>query len=282
MSDRLLSFLPGGWFWIAATVILFGGGCDEPGASSMTGRLVVTGSSTVAPLAVEIARRFEARHPGVKVDVQTGGSSRGIADTRRGLADIGMVSRDLKPGERDLIAYPLARDGIAVIVHADNPVTALSHDQIVAVYRGEIDNWRQVGGPDRPITVVNKAHGRSTLELFVAYFGLDEGAIAADVVIGDNEQGIKTVAGNPGAIGYVSIGTAEFDIAHGVSIKMLPLEGIAADSAAVAGGRYPLSRTLNLVTRREPGALAREFIAFSRSKAVQDLVHQQSFVSLVE
>ncbi len=71
-------------------------------------QLVLTGSSTVASLASEIGKRFEQEHPRVRVDVQTGGSSRGVADTRRGLSDIGMVSRDLKPDERDLLHFTMA------------------------------------------------------------------------------------------------------------------------------------------------------------------------------
>ena len=77
-------------------------------------KLTLTGSSTVAPLALEIAKRFESLHPGIRVDVQSGGSSRGLADARQGLSDIGMVSRALKPGENDVLAFPIARDGIAM------------------------------------------------------------------------------------------------------------------------------------------------------------------------
>jgi phosphate transport system substrate-binding protein len=144
------------------------------------------------------------------VDVQTGGSSRGIADARKGLADIGLVSRGLGPGESDLRASTIAIDGISVIVHASNAVAALSDAQIRAIYSGAGSNWREFGGVDRRITVVNKAAGRSTLELFLDHFGLRNSDVKAQVVIGDNQQGIKTVAGNRGAIGYVSIGTAEY------------------------------------------------------------------------
>src|SRR6056297_146102 len=191
-------------------------------------QIVLTGSSTVAPLINEIAKRFEQSRPGVRVDVQSGGSSRGVADARRGLADIGMVSRDLKSEEQDLTAITIARDGIGIIVHRDNPVSSLTDAQIVAIYTDRIHRWDELGGPEAPITVVNKAEGRSTLELFVSHFHLDTKEIKADTVIGDNEQGIKTVAGNPNAIGYVSIGTAEYDVAHDVAIKLLPLAGIEA------------------------------------------------------
>lgn len=243
-------------------------------------RLTLTGSSTVAPLALEIGKRFERENPGVRVDVQTGGSSRGVNDARLGLADIGMVSRALHAQEDDLTAYTIGMDGIAVILHRSNPVGALSNSQVLDVYTGKIRNWRDVGGPDRPITVVNKAEGRSTLELFLHYFGLRNSQIRAQVVIGDNQQGIKTVAGNPGAIGYVSIGAAEFEHSQGTSIKLIPMEGVEADMAAVRDGRYPLSRQLNLVVKGEPTPLARRFIRYARSAAVDDLVEAQFFVPL--
>lgn len=245
-------------------------------------QLVITGSSTVAPLVGEIAKKFESLHPGVRVDVQSGGSSRGMADARRGLADIGMVSRDLKSGEDDLMVFTIARDGISIIVHRDNPVTSLTDDQIVSIYTDGINNWSEVGGLDAPITVVNKAEGRSTLELFLEHFELDNKDVKADTVIGDNEQGIKTVAGNPNAIAYVSIGAAEFDASNGVTIKLLPLDGIEASIENVRAGTFPLSRPLNMVVNGEPVGLAAEFVTFARSRDVHPIVLEQYFVPLSE
>lgn len=243
-------------------------------------KVVITGSSTVAPLVAEIAKRFEQRHPGVRVDVQSGGSSRGIADARSGLADIGMVSRALKPDEADLNAATIAMDGVGLIVHSSNPVQTLSDAQITDIYTGAISNWKDVGGPDRRITVVNKAEGRSTLELFLHYTGLKNSEIKAQIVIGDNAQGIKSVAANPGAIGYVSIGTAEYDENHGTLIQLISLRGIAATVANVRGGKFPLSRPLNLVTKGAPTGLAKRFVDFATSGAVNDLVEAQFFVPL--
>lgn len=249
-------------------------GCSPSGVETLT----VTGSSTLAPLMLEIGRRFEAEHPGIRVNIQTGGSSRGIADVRRGLAHAGMVSRALKPEESDLTAHPIARDGIALIVHSSNPVTELSEDAVRSVYEGRIRNWKALGGPDAPVVVVHKAEGRATLELFLAYFGLENHRVHADVVIGDNEQGVKTVAGNPHALGYVSIGTAETAVARGVPIRLLPLSGVGASTAAVRDGSYPLSRTLVLVTKGEPEGAVRDLVRFARSEAVRDLVEALAFV----
>lgn len=266
---RVLTFLA---TLLAALAIL-------PGAQAAGGKLVLTGSSTIAPLALEIGKRFEAMNPGVRVDVQSGGSSRGVSDAMNGLADIGLVSRALKPDEaKTLTAHTIAMDGVGVIVHSSNPMKQLSDDQIRAIYTGQVRNWHEVGGANRPITVVNKAEGRSTLELFLHYTGLKNSDVRAQAVIGDNQQGIKTVAGNPGAISYVSIGTAEFEVRNGTPIKLLPMAGVAATTETVRSGRFPLSRPLNLATRGTPSPLAQRFIDFAQSAAVNDLIEAQYFV----
>ncbi len=245
-------------------------------------KIVLTGSSTIAPLALELAKAYEKSHPDIRIDVQTGGSSRGIADARRGLADVGMVSRDLKPSESDLHAHPIALDGVCLIVHKTNPVKELTRPQILAIYTGKTRNWKEVGGPDATITVVNKAEGHSTLELFLKHFKLKNTDIRADVVIGDNEQGVKTVAGNRHAIGYVSIGTAEYDAQHGTDIKLLPLNGVKASTATVRDKSFPLMRTLNFVTTEKPTDAVKQFLDFAQSKDAHAIVRRQSFVPLAK
>lgn len=249
-------------------------------AEANEGKLVISGSSTMAPLVSEMGKRFEAIHPGTRIDVQTGGSSRGMADVMNGLADIGMASHALKPQESHLHGAVIAHDGITVILHRDNPIQALTDEQIKAIYTGTITNWKTIGWLDAPITVVNKAEGRSTLELFLHYFTLSNRDIHAHAVIGDNEQGIKTVAGNPHAIGYVSIGTALYDATHGVPIRLLPLRGIPATLKTVRDGTFPLSRPLTLVTKTAPAGVINTFIEFAQSAQVHDLILNQYFVPL--
>ena len=261
---------------VGVTALCLTTACNRPDPDK---RLVVTGSSTVAPLAMEIAKRFEETHPGVRVDVQTGGSSRGMADARQGLAQIGMVSRALSSAERaDLTAYTIAQDGIGMITHRDNPVDSLTHSQIVGIYTAKITNWAEVGGNDGPIVVVHKAEGRSTQVLFLKHFGIAGADVKPHVVIGDNEQGIKTVAGQVHAIGYVSIGSAEHDVTAGVPIRLVAVDGAEPSSAAVAAGSFPLARPLNLVTRGPPTGLAKELNDFAQSEQVTDLVQQLSFI----
>lgn len=245
-------------------------------------KIVLTGSSTVAPLVSEIAKRYEAEHPEVRIDVQTGGSSRGIIDARQGVADIGMVSRALKQNENDMQSFTIAKDGISIIINNANPVKALTNQQIVDIYTKKINNWKQVGGKNAPITVVSKAEGRSTLELFAEYFKLKTTNIRADVIIGDNEQEIKIIAGNPNAIGYVSIGSAEYATKQNTSIKLLPIAGVQASTTTLINGSFPISRPLNLVTKTTPKGLQKDFIDFTRSKNVQDIIEKQYFVPVTK
>ena len=263
-------------------------GCsDDPqsdvsgkGESNLSGKLTLTGSSTVAPLITEIARRFEELHPDLRIDVQTGGTGKGIADTRIGVADIGMASRSLKSDESDLITHQIAADGVGLIVHESNPIEGLTAEQVISIYLNQADNWNEVGGDEDEITVVHKAEGRATLEVFLKQFSIDNTKVKADVIVGENEHAIKTVAGTKNAIGYVSIGTAEADIQAGVPIRLLPLDGIDASTATVSSGEFPMSRLLNLITVDEPSPIALEFIRFCQSTGVHDLIRSNYFVPI--
>jgi phosphate transport system substrate-binding protein len=276
ITPTYMTLMKGGLVAIASAVILTS--AVPSIAASAENRLVVTGASTVAPVLGEIAKRYESLHPDVRIDVQTGGSARGLADARSGLADIGMVSRALKEGEKDLIPFTIGFDGVALIVHADNPVAELTRQQIVDIYVGKINNWSELGGADEVIVVVNKAEGRSTLELFLDHFGLKSPDIQADIIAGDNEQDIKAVAGNPFSIGYVSIGNAEYDIQAGVPIRMLSLEGVPATRETVAAERFPLRRPLNLVVSKQPEGLVLDFITYARSAKVRDIIESFYYV----
>lgn len=247
--------------------------------SSWSGRLTITGSSTVAPLAAEIAMRFEERHPNVRIDVQTGGSSRGITDVRSDAADIGMASRALAASESELTAHQIAVDGICIIVHAGNPVESLTGEQVAAIFRGEVSSWKELGGRDQPIVVVNKAAGRATLDVFLHHFQLDHAEIDADIIVGENQQGIKTVAGNPSAIGYVSIGATGAEVERGTSIRPVEVGGVAPTTENVASGSFPITRPLLLVTKGTLSGTKKAFIEFAQSSEVTDLVEAQYFVA---
>jgi len=252
-------------------------GCQP--AEQRVRNLVLTGSTIMTPLLRDIGKRFESNHAGVRVDIQAGGSSRGISDVRQGLADIGMVARALKPDEAMLHATPIARDAACIIVNRANPVKALSDDQIVLIYTRSISNWKEVGGPDLPIVLVHMTEGRALLDLFLDHFKLRSTQIRADALIQDSEQGLQAVASRPGAIAYVSCSRMEA-MGENRLVRCLPSEGILPTAENIRDGTYPLSRPLQLVTREPPKELVAEFIDFAHSHAVYDLIRKHHFIPL--
>ncbi len=261
-----------------------GQGQANPAAANddrLSGSIQLAGSSTIAPLAIELAKRFEGLYPQARVDVQTGGSSRGIADARKGAVDLGMSSRALKDSEKEgLEQWEIAFDGVCFLVHRDNPVRELTREQLKGIYCGEITHWNQVGGNDAEIICINRADGRSELELVTKLWGIKPMDIEADLIAGENQQGIKMVATDPNAITYMSVGASEFEANAGTPIALLPLDGIAASVENVANGSFPLSRPLIFVTKPAVSKLAETFISFARSKDVHDLVEEFSYVPI--
>jgi phosphate transport system substrate-binding protein len=232
----------------------------------------------MAPLMKEIGKRFQASHTGVIVIVEAGGSGRGISDVRTGKVDIGMVSRALTDKEKDLYGFPVARDGVCVIIHMNNPVKALSDSQVTGIFTGRIANWKKVGGRDAPIVVLNPAERYSSSELFTHYFGLKYSEIKAHQTVGDNPTRITAIKENPRSICFVSVGEAERKARAGAPVKLLPVGGVAATSRNVATGNFPISRPLTLVTKNLPAGLVKEFIEFSLSSQVFDLIPAFDFV----
>jgi phosphate transport system substrate-binding protein len=169
-----------------------------------------------------------------------------------------MVSRALSAEERFRLRHELiGYDALAVVVNRANPLNGLSKDQLIAIYSGRLANWRELGGADRPIVLVSKEIGRSTLQLFEAYTGLASSdraqarggpRISGQAhIIGSNLEALTLVGGLPGAIGYVSVGTARSLAAAGLPVKILTLDGREPSEQRIADGSYPIVRELNLV-----------------------------------
>lgn len=243
--------------------------------------LKITGSSTVAPVMVDIVRHYNIFHPDITVEIGTGGSNQGIEDVRQGNSDIGMVSRSLKPEEKGLEAFTIARDGISLLVHYNNPVTELSKQQIVDIYTGKTNSWQAITGKPDTIEVLSKTQNHAALSLFSEYFSLTTDTIKADRLLGDNQEVMQAVLDNPNAIGYVSIGAAEYKIIHGMPLKLLPLEGVDATIHNVGNGEFPLARPLNLITSQPPTSEQKKLIEFSLSAEVENIIQEKAFVPTV-
>ena len=249
-----------------------------PAAAQPAARLVITGSSTMAPLVADLAERFRARQPRIAITVESGGSARGALDALSGKADLGMVSRALTPEESDLFAIPIARDGVSFVVHAENPVKGLTREQARGIYAGDITDWKALGGRAAPIDVVTRPPGRSSLEIVSHYLGMRPQSFNAARAIGENKDLIDYIASHPDAIGYVSIGETEDAAQKGKRLKALALDGVAPATASVQQGLWPLSRPLNLVSRKVPSGAAKDFVEFTLSPDAREAIVAHDFV----
>lgn len=239
---------------------------DQPAVT-----LRVTGSSSMCPLIAAIGERYRAVQPGVRLDVQCGGSERGIRDVREGNAEIGMVARALRSEEKDLVGFPMARDGVSIIVHKSNPLAGLTHEQIAGIFSGRIDSWRPLSGKDAPIAALLREKERPVTELFEKHFDL-KGRMRGKVVPGDNPLTIAAVAADPAAIAYVSSGEAGRQAGAGAAIRVVPVGGVAPTERNVTTGNYPITRPLSLITRGLPAGAAKEFVSYCLSAKVVDLI----------
>jgi phosphate transport system substrate-binding protein len=243
-----------------------------------SGKLLIVGSSTMAPMVMEISKRFQMLHPGARIEVQAGGSARGINDVIQGKVDIGMASRMLEDKEGSLFSFAIARDGVCLVLHKTNPVQNLTNQQITDIYTGKIANWSKVGGRDEPIIVINPQLGHGSVSIFTNFFNIKYSDIKAAMVVEDNDTRIRAIVENPGGITYMSVGAAEGQMAADVPIKLLPVDGAAATKKNIRTGNFPLSRPLLLLTNGAPTGLAKTFIDFSLSFEVTDIVEKHNFV----
>lgn len=250
--------------------------------AELAGTLEITGSSTITPMLQEIGRQFTTLHPHVTLHITAGGSGRGISDPRGGKSDIGMVSRVLTDQEKDLKGFPIARDGVGLVVHRDNPLDNLTSAQVTKIFTGQIKNWREVGGQDAPIVVVGRGEGRGVNELFLGFFGLRPYDLRVNKSVGENSDLIETVVADKNAISFFSMLTAESQRKAGRPIKLLSLNGVAATRTTVLIGAYPLTRPLTLVTRELPRGLTKTFIEYCLSPQVTSTIENMGFVPYEE
>lgn len=265
--------------WIIAILAIFLS--FNSGNASLSETIRLSGSSTVSPVMLEISKSYEKKFQNVRVIVGSGGSGKGISDLRKGLVDIAMLSRPLNADEEDLNAHIIARDGIAVLIGADNPVSNLSREQVRAIFTGEITNWNEIaGGSNHPIVVVSKGEGSATSEVLNRYLGLKSNEIAAELVAAENAQIIKTVSSTPGSIGYVSIGGALVEIKLGAPVKLLGIGKAAPTLESIANGSYEVTRPLNLVTIGTPGQKILKLLNYSSSPDVSEIIQSLTFADV--
>jgi len=235
--------------------------------------LTLAGSTSIQPFAEKWADAYRARQPGDPIHVQGGGSTAGVQAAISGAAQIGMSSRPLTPDEASRVTgIPVARDGIAIVVHPTMPVSDLVLDRVRAIYAGEIRNWRLVRGRNSPITVITREEGSGTRAAFEALV-MGRNRIVASALVQDSTGAVRQmVASDPAAIGYVSIGLVD------ASIKALGLGGVEPTEANIDSGRYPLVRPFLFVVSAEQPGVAKDFIGWVTGPEGRELTRREGLL----
>jgi len=252
----------------------------EPETEEEVQKISVAGSTTVQPLAELFAEAFTAQNPNVEIDVQGGGSSVGVKSAGEGTADVGNASREIKDSELEefpnLVIHTIARDGIAVAVHPDVEVDGLTKDEARAIFAGEITNWSEVGGPDKPITVISREEGSGTRGAFEEMVMGKEGPPIVDTALLFPSNGaVRTaVSTTPDSIGFLSFGYLD------ESVKALAIDGVEATEANAASGEYPVVRPLNMLTDGEPSGVVKEWLDFILSDEGQAIVVEEGYLAV--
>ncbi len=236
--------------------------------------LTVAGSTSVQPFVEILAEEYAKRNPGkLDVNVQGGGSSAGVRAALSGTADIGMLSRELAPGEEGLTSVIIARDAIAVVVHPSNPVQGLTAGEARAVFAGRITCWSQLGGPKGPIQVVSREEGSGTRGAFDDLIMHNEDVLPRAIVQDSNGSVRETVAGDKRALGYISLGLVD------ESVRALEIDGAGPTPEDLSSGLYSLVRPFLFVVRGEVSRASRDFIDFVMSDQGQSILVAEGLIA---
>lgn len=249
-------------------------GCG-PATQGSGQQITITGSTSVGPFVELLAEEYQRMHPESKINVQSLGSSAGIQAAQEGTVELGMSSRLLEPNESEqLTAIEMARDALAIIVHPSNDVDDLTSAEVQDIFNGQIENWSEVGGRDAPIVVVTREAGSGTYGAFEELVMEDELPVASALRQGSNGAVRQIVAGDPDAIGYISLGIVD------QSVKPVAIDGVQASTEAVLAGTYTLVRPFLFVHRQnaELSSLAQNFLDFVLSPEGQNALSQAGLI----
>lgn len=245
--------------------------------------VVIKGSTTVLPIAQKIAEEYMKEHPDIKISISGGGSGNGIKAIIDKSTDIADSSRFIKAKEVKLAvekgAYPVpfrvAYDCLVPIIHPSNKIQNLSIEQLKAIYKGKIKNWKEAGGPNRRVVVISRDTSSGTYEVWNKKIMKKERVYPGALLQASNGAVAQAVAGNKNAIGYIGLGYMNN------SVKAITVNNIEGSVASTLNGTYPISRPLFMFTSGWPEGNTLNFINYVlHPQKGQKLIKEIGFVPL--
>ncbi|MBC1456870.1 phosphate ABC transporter substrate-binding protein [Listeria newyorkensis] len=247
-------------------------------SKEVSGSITAVGSTALQPLVEAASKQYTAENPKAQINVQGGGSGTGLTQVQQGAVDIG--NSDVFAEEKDgvdaskLVDHRVAVVGMAPVVNKDAGVKNISKQQLIDIFTGKITNWKDVGGKDEKITIINRAEGSGTRATFEKW-GLD-GATPVKAQEQDSSGTVrKIVSETPGAISYLAFSYIDD------SIQGLSLDNVEPKEENVATNDWKIWAYEHMYTKGEATGLAKQFLAYITSEDVQnDLVPQLGYQSI--
>jgi phosphate transport system substrate-binding protein len=252
------------------------------------------GSDTIVNLALAWAERYQAEHPNISISVTGGGSGTGLAALINGTVDIANASRQITPEEVKQaqgngiqpVERIIARDAIAVIVNPENPVSQLTLQQISDIYSGKINNWKEIGGDNRPIVRLSRETNSGTHVYFLANVlrlgdKNNKTLFSTDTLLLPSSEGIvNELRQNPNAIGYDGLGYVPKDLKV-IAIAKKEGENYVLPSVATVNDKtYPIARDLYMYTAGQPAGAIKDYLDWILSPEAQAIVADLGFVPI--
>ena len=258
--------------------------------------LQIKGSDTLVNLVQVLAEAYMAENPRTPIAVLGGGSGTGIAALINGTCDVANHSRPMKPKEIKMAKdngvnphrFIIAVDGLSVIVNENNPLQKLTIGQIGAMFRGEIKNWKEVGGPNKAISLYGRQSNSGTYVFFQEHV-LGNQDYSPDMKrMNGNAQIVEGVTVDKEGIGYVGVGYVveeEGNVRKGIKVLEVSKDSSAPsysplDKAAVDAGNYPIARPLFQSTAGTPKGSVLDFVEFEISPEGQKIVQKEGFFTI--
>ena len=253
-----------------------GDSADNGGAAAVSGTVSTDGSTSMEKVIGALSESYMAANKDVTVNYNPTGSGAGITAVQEGTCDIGLSSRALKDEEKaaGLQETVLAYDGIAIIVHPDNPVSDLTLEQIAQLYTGEITSWKDVGGNDAQVVLIGREAASGTRDGFESITGTKDKCQYRQELTSTGDV-ITTVSQNPDAIGYASLASIKD------SVKALNVDGVTPSEASVKDGSYKVQRPFVLVTveGKALSSAAQSFFDYATSADAADIIAKAGAVA---